>query len=310
MTGPSIARFADYLQFEKRFSHHTVTAYRIDLDQFSVYLQSVYEVNDPKEATYQMVRSWAAGLLQQTLSTRTVNRKLSSLKTFYKFLMKQGEIKTTPMLRVQAPKMSKRLPVFVEKDKMNDLLGGRVNEETGEVVDLFSQEKTPFERERARLIFELFFGCGIRLSELIGLREENVDLYKGELKVLGKRNKERIIPMNDSLAIAIKKYQAEKSAAGIVSADGYLLATAEGKKLYEKFVYTLVNGYLSQVTTIEKKSPHVLRHTFATHMLNGGADINAIKELLGHANLSATQIYTHNTVEKLKNIHKQAHPKA
>lgn len=310
MTGSSIGRFIDYLQFEKRFSPHTVTAYRADLEQFASYLSSVYEISGLEQATYQMVRSWAAGLVQQKLSARSVNRKLSSLKTYYKFLLRQGVIKTSPMLRVQGPKMSKRLPVFVEKDKMHELLEGKVDEQTGEITDLFAREKTPFERERARLIFELFFGCGIRLSELISLREVNVDLYKAELKVLGKRNKERIIPINDSLANAIKNYRAQKAATGIVSEDGLLLVSAEGKKLYEKFVYTLVNGYLGQVTTLEKKSPHVLRHTFATHMLNSGADINAIKELLGHASLSATQVYTHNTIEKLKNIHKQAHPKA
>lgn len=310
MAGSSIERFVDYLQFEKRFSLHTVTAYRADLEQFASYLQSTYELSELQQATYQMVRSWAAGLIQEKLSARSVNRKLSSLKTFYKFLLRQGEIKASPMLRVQGPKMSKRLPVFVEKDKMHELLEGRLDEETGEITDLFAKERTPFERERARLIFELFFGCGIRLSELIGLKEENVDLYKAELKVLGKRNKERIIPINDSLANTIKRYQAEKTAIGVNHADGFLLVNSEGKKLYEKFVYTLVNGYLGQVTTLEKKSPHVLRHTFATHMLNSGADINAIKELLGHANLSATQVYTHNTIEKLKNIHKQAHPKA
>ena len=310
MTGSFIGRFIDYLQFEKRFSPHTVTAYRGDLEQFSAYLQAIYELSELQDATFQMVRSWAASLVQEKISTRTVNRKLSSLKSFYKFLLRQGVIKTSPMLRVQAPKISKRLPVFVEKDKMKDLLEGKVDERTGEIVDLFAQERTPFERARARLIIELFFGCGIRLAELIGLKEQNVDLYKGELKVLGKRNKERIIPINDSLAKAIKNYLVERTAAGINCADGFLLVSGDSKKLNEKFVYTLVNRYLGQVTTLEKKSPHVLRHTFATHMLNGGADINAIKELLGHANLSATQVYTHNTIEKLKNIHKKAHPKA
>jgi integrase/recombinase XerC len=242
-------------------------------------------------------------MLEQKISPRSVNRKLTALKSFYKFLLKQGDIKVSPMLKVQSPKTSKRLPVFVEEGKMDQLLDNTAEE--GIVV--FTDD---LEGKRDKLILELFYGCGIRRAELIGLKRDNVNLYKGEIKVLGKRNKERIIPINSSLRTAIEEYTKALDAENIVSADGVLLVMSSGKKLYEKLVYSIVRKYLGQVTTLDKKSPHVLRHTFATHMLNRGADINAIKELLGHSSLSATQVYTHNTIEKLKNIHGQAHPKA
>jgi integrase/recombinase XerC len=198
-----------------------------------------------------------------------------------------------PMLKIQSPKTSKKLPVFVEKEKMIDLL------------DNLSFEGDP-EGIRNKLIIEMFYATGMRLSELINLKEKNVDLSTCQLKVLGKRNKERIIPFGNELKHKIEEYLQTKP----VNADEYLFVGKSGNKMYEKLAYRIVKKYLSMVTTLDKKSPHILRHTFATHMLNNGADLNAIKELLGHANLSATQIYTHNTVEKLKNIHKLAHPKA
>jgi len=232
--------------------------------------------------------------MEAKISARSINRKVTTLKTFYKYLLRQNIVKENPMLKVQSPKMSKRLPVFVEKDKMNQLLD---NQE--------SFEEDP-DKLRNKLIIELFYATGMRLSELINLKQGSIDLSKGQLKVLGKRNKERIIPFGPELGREIKAWLDSKK-----EEEPELLFTGKsGKKLSEKLVYTIVKKYLSGVTTIDKKSPHVLRHTFATHMLNNGADLNAIKELLGHANLSATQIYTHNTVEKLKNIHKQAHPKA
>lgn len=303
MADVHIARFSDYLVSEKRSSPHTVTAYVKDLEQFADYLQVTYSTPDIHLATHYIVRSWAAHLLEQKIAARSVNRKLTSLKTFYKYMMKQGEIKINPMLKVQSPKPAKRLPVFVEEDKMDTLLDSK--NDLG--ITAFADD---FEGRRDKLVIELFYGCGIRLSELINLREANVSLYNDEIKVLGKRNKERIIPINKTLRTMIEEYLEVMRKEGIASADGFLLVSSKGKKLYEKFVYRLVNRYLGMVTTLNKKSPHVLRHTFATHMLNKGADINAIKELLGHASLSATQVYTHNTVEKLKNIHKQAHPKA
>ncbi|OFY87320.1 MAG: integrase [Bacteroidetes bacterium RIFCSPLOWO2_12_FULL_35_15] len=285
--------FLQYLQYEKRFSNHTLVAYTNDLHQFLEYLLSSYEIKTTAEINHSIVRSWVVSLMEQKVTPRSVNRKISTLKTFYKYLLRQDIVTENPMLKIQSPKTSKRLPVFVEKQNMDTLLD---NIEFGD--DL--------EGQRNKLIIELFYATGMRLSELINLKVSTIDLFNCQLKVLGKRNKERIIPFNNQISESLKEYITLK---GDLEHD-YLFINKKGKKIYEKFAYRVVNNYLSQVTTLDKKSPHVLRHTFATHMLNNGADLNAIKELLGHANLSATQVYTHNTVEKLKNIHKQAHPKA
>ncbi len=285
--------FLQYLQFEKRFSNHTVMAYENDLEQFLTYLDKTYELRTTEEINYTLVRSWVVSLMEQKITPRSVNRKITTLKTFYKFMLRQGIVTENPMLKIQSPKTSKRLPVFVEKEKMDLLL---------DVVDFGKDE----EGQRNKLIIELFYATGMRLSELINLKTANIDLYSFQMKVLGKRNKERIIPFNRELKNEIQNYLKTKKDLP----NEFLFETPKGKKLTPGIVYKVVHNYLSQVTTIDKKSPHVLRHTFATHMLNNGADLNAIKELLGHANLSATQVYTHNTVEKLKNIHKQAHPKA
>lgn len=286
-------RFLEYLQFEKRFSAHTLVAYQNDIEQLSVYLNSMYQITSIEEVNHTLIRSWIVDMMDQGISPRSVNRKITSLKTFYKFLLRQKWVFENPMLKIQSPKTSKRLPVFVEKEKMDVLL---------DHVAFGTDQKGL----RDKLIIELFYSTGMRLSELIQLKEKDVDLYANQLKVLGKRNKERLIPITNELKQLLQQYAKERPA----TEEEVLLLSDKGKKLSEKFVYNLVKAYLSQVTTIDKKSPHVLRHTFATHMLNNGADLNAIKELLGHANLSATQVYTHNTVEKLKNVHKQAHPKA
>ncbi len=290
--------FIEYIKFEKRFSNHTLVAYTNDLIQFNLYLNTVYEIKSIIEVNHTVIRSWVVSLMEQKITPRSVNRKITTLKTFYKFLLRQGIIIENPMLKIQAPKTSKRLPVFVEKEKMDTLLDS---------ID-FGDD---FEGQRNKLIIELFYATGIRLTELVNLKQANVDVYHCQLKVLGKRNKERIVPFNTTLKEQIKKYLKAKN----VTSDGnwedeFLFVSKTGTKLYDKLVYRIVNAYLALITTVDKKSPHVLRHTFATHMLNNGADLNAIKELLGHASLSATQVYTHNTVEKLKNIHKQAHPKA
>jgi integrase/recombinase XerC len=285
--------FIQYLQYEKRFSSHTILAYSTDLTQFYDYLESAYQVKELSDINHMLIRSWIVQMMEEKISPRSVNRKITTLKTFYKYLLRQELVTENPMLRIQAPKTSKRLPVFVEKEKMNILLD---NIEFGEGE----------EGVRDKLIIELFYATGMRLSELINLKEKNVDLSACQLKVLGKRNKERIIPFSNELKNKISEYLSVRTP----GKEGFLLVMPGGKKMYEKLVYKIVKQYLSLVTTTDKKSPHVLRHTFATHMLNNGADLNAIKELLGHANLSATQVYTHNTVEKLKNIHKQAHPKA
>lgn len=285
--------FINYIRFEKRFSNHTIVAYQNDLLQFSDFLQSTYNTNEISDANHLLIRSWIVDLMNKKITPRSVNRKITTLKTFYKFLLRQKIVSENPMLKIQAPKTSKKLPVFVEKEKMDALLD---NIEFGD----------DFSGKRNKLIIELFYSTGMRLTELINLKITDVDFYNNQLKVLGKRNKERIIPFSQELKLTIENYLAVKKQ---VSNNEFLLTLNSGKKLYEKFVYNIVKSYLSHVTTIDKKSPHVLRHTFATHMLNNGADLNAIKDLLGHANLSATQIYTHNTVEKLKNIHKQAHPR-
>ncbi|MBL0328582.1 MAG: tyrosine-type recombinase/integrase [Bacteroidetes bacterium] len=284
--------FLKYLQFEKRLSSHTVLAYSGDLTQFFDYVQTTYQISNLSDLNHTVIRSWVVELMENKISPRSVNRKITTLKTFYKYLLRQGIVSENPMLKIISPKTSKRLPVFVEKDNMDALMD---KIEFGEDV----------EGIRNKLIIELFYATGIRLSELINLKQANVDLEACQIKVLGKRNKERIIPFGNEIRNSIQKYMDAKP--GLPGE--FLFQMTSGKKMYEKFVYRLVNEYLSMVTTVDKRSPHILRHTFATHMLNNGADLNGIKELLGHANLSATQVYTHNTVEKLKNIHKQAHPK-
>ena len=242
-----------------------------------------------------MIRSWIVSMMEQGITPRSINRKITTLKTFYKFLLRKGEIHLNPMLKVLSPKTSKHLPVFVEEVKM-DLLFQEGN---------FGKD---FEAIRDRLMLEFLYATGMRLSELIGLTDNDVNAYEGQLKVLGKRNKERIIPFTNKLKGLIKEYREERDQH--FTAVPSFFVTDKGKTLYPKLVYRIVTSRLGDVTTLDKKSPHILRHTFATHMLNNGADINSVKELLGHANLSATQVYTHNTIEKLKQAHKQAHPRA
>ena len=245
-----------------------------------------------------MIRAWIMDLIDNKISGRSVNRKLSSLKTFFRYLRKNNLVTANPMLKILPPKTNKALPEFVSNEQMNLLLDD-VNFEEG------------FEGKRDRLIIEMFYFTGIRLAELVGLTNADVDLEKKQIKVLGKRNKERIIPFGNILERSIVAYISEREKmTGTVRAEQAFFTTKKGLKIYKKLVYRVVNSYLSKVSTLKKKSPHILRHTFATHMLNNGADLNAIKELLGHANLSATQVYTHNTIDKLKSIYNQAHPRA
>ena len=289
--------FLNYISHEKRFSKHTITAYQNDLQQFFNYLKEVYSLENISEVYHLLIRSRVVSVMEQGVTARSVNRKITTLKTYYKFLLKENLVTDSPMQKIQTPKVSKRLPVFVEEQKMTNMFD---NIEWGKSM----------EDQQNKLILELFYSTGMRLSELIGLTEKSIDQSNSTIKVLGKRNKERIIPITEELRKKIQEHIVTKKKSGVVSSENHLFVTDKGKKMYEKLVYRMVNKYLSMVSTIEKKSPHVLRHTFATHMLNNGADINAIKELLGHASLAATQVYTHNTIEKLKNIYKQAHPKA
>lgn len=292
------AKFLRFLQYEKRFSQHTLTAYGTDLKQFFDFMGQTYQAQKPEEITHFFIRSWIVSLLDRKIDSRTVNRKISSLKTYFKFLMREKTISQNPMLKIVSPKTAKKLPVIVDRQKMDQLLDGVAFKEG-------------FEGIRDKLIINMFYQTGMRLAELIGLKDKNVDLYNLTLKVLGKRNKERIIPITPEMKEAIVVYLNERN--NVIDEkikSEYFFIKNDGNKLYPKFVYKVVNVMLSQVTTNKKRSPHVLRHTFATEMLNSGAQINAIKEILGHSSLVATQVYTHNTIDKLKNIYKQAHPKA
>ena len=285
-------KFINYLSSEKRFSVHTITSYSNDVNQFFLFLSEEYKItSELSEVNFQIVRSWIASLLEKGVAPRSVNRKISTLKTFFKFLIREGVIQESPMLKVVAPKSKKRLPLFVEEDQIESLLNG-VEFDDG------------FIGERDKLIIELFYVTGIRLSELMSIKISDLNFDNNLVKVLGKRNKERLIPLSSrivkELQFFIENYKI----------DNYLFTNLGGTKAYTKLVYRVVNKYIGKISSINKKSPHILRHTFATHMLNNGADINAIKELLGHANLSATQVYTHNTIEKLKSVYKQAHPRA
>ncbi|HTA26878.1 MAG TPA: tyrosine-type recombinase/integrase [Bacteroidia bacterium] len=287
-------KFLNYLRFERNFSKHTILSYQNDLEQFSAFLKRTYEIEKPEEATTTMVRSWMAEMMQEKISARSVIRKASALRTFYHFLLKEEVITVDPMLKISAPKMPSRLPVFVtQKD----------------IGMLFRDIEFPktFAGIRDRLIMEMFYATGIRLSELITMKEANVNVFNLTIKVFGKRAKERIIPIPGILKEFIVAYRNERDSLSLKGE--YFFVSEKGSELYEKQVYLIVHKYLGMVTTVNKKSPHVLRHTFATHLLDNGADINSVKELLGHANLAATQVYTHNSLEKLKNVYKQAHPR-
>jgi integrase/recombinase XerC len=287
--------FFKYLQYEKRFSVHTLTAYKADLQSFSDFIKTQFEEDDIAQIPHTFIRSWIVQLMDDGMKSKSINRKISTLKSYYKFLQREGDIIQSPMLKVISPKIPKRLPQFVEASNMEQLLSETDFENT-------------FEGIRDRLIIEMFYATGMRVSELLQLKSNDVNLAGMQVKVLGKRNKERIIPVSEHLLPLMNLYLDEKSHS--IGESLAYFCNGKGEPLYTKYVYRLVKKELSKVTTIQKKSPHVLRHTFATHMLNNGADLNAIKELLGHSSLAATQVYTHNSIEKLKNIYKQAHPKS
>lgn len=293
-----IERFLQYIQSEKRYSLHTQTAYAKDLKQFQQFLLNQYSLSDIQAVNSAIIRSWIMELMSHDNSPRTVNRKISSLKTYYRFLRKNNIVKENPLIKIIPPKTNKRLPEFVNQEQM-ELLFER---------DIFAPG---FQGYRDQLIIKFFYYTGIRLSELIHLNDTDVDTYSQQIKVLGKRNKERIIPFGKSLLEEVNKYTSLRNVhLGSEIANGPFFITDKGDRVYNKYVYRVVHKYLSIVSTLNKKSPHLLRHTFATHMLNNGADLNAIKELLGHSSLSATQVYTHNTIDKLKTIYNQAHPRA
>jgi integrase/recombinase XerC len=289
--------FLQYLLVQKRYSHNTIISYRNDLGQFFSFLGSMGHTGEPGDITSHDIRAWIVSMMDNEISPVSVHRKISCLRVFYRYLMKEGLAGSNPLEKVVLPRRKKRLPVFVDENAIEDLLD---RYEFGE----------DFRGVRNRTLIELFYFTGMRRAELIGLKDRDVDLSGDIIRVTGKRNKQRIIPLVDSFKAKLQEYILIRDQQFGSNTDGWFFVTDSGRKLYDKYVYNIVNKYLSLVTTIEKKSPHVLRHTFATHMLNRGADLNSIKEILGHANLSATQIYTHNTFEKLKEVYKQAHPRA
>lgn len=291
-----VTRFQTYLAAEKKMSAHTVKAYISDIEALLTYLQDTCDISSLKEISHLHIKSWLSNNMANGMEPRSINRKISSLKTYYKYLLRHALVDKDPMLKVTSPKNGKKLPVFVDEKKMLEI--------TDRLVDKKNDEKIDEKHGIAADILLTLYHTGIRLSELIHLEKRHIDLHGTTLKVFGKRNKERIIPMTDELKSALM------ARIELHPDSEFVFNTEKGKKLYPNYVYRLVKNLLSEYTTLQKKSPHVLRHTFATHLLNNGGDLNAIKELLGHANLSATQVYTHNSVERLKKIHKLAHPKS
>lgn len=292
--------FFDFLRFERRFSPHTVLSYQTDLRQFATFLLATFELADPAQADHTLIRSWIVELMQQQRDPRTVNRKIACLRSYYKYLLQTGVVQRNPMLRITAPKMASKLPDFVPEESLNGLLNS------------FDFPDTLAGR-RDQLILELLYGTGIRLSELIGIRHDDLSLPARTVRVTGKGNKQRLVPLNPTLVLVLENYIAKKrfDFGPADNAHGALLVTDKQEPLYEKFVYRTVKHYLSQITTASSQQhPHVLRHSFATHLLGKGADLNAIKELLGHANLAATQVYTHLSIDKLRSVFEKAHPKA
>jgi integrase/recombinase XerC len=290
-----IENFLKYLQAEKRYADHTVKAYRTVLNQFHAFC--LERGNEGMDLHFKTIRSWVVSQMDSGISPRTVHKKLAALRTYCKYMIKEGALESNPVDKVLKPRVSKRNPVFVDEGNMDRLL------------DDYSFGDD-FDGIRNRLVLDLLYQTGMRRSELLGLKTGSVDRPSKSVKVHGKRDKERLVPLNDSLLDAIDRYLALR--AEVVNDPGHdmLIVTARGKPAYDSLIYRIVHKYLALVTSLDKKSPHVLRHTFATHMLNRGADLNAIKELLGHANLSATQVYTHNTFKKLKSIYNDAHPRA
>ncbi|HOZ78134.1 MAG TPA: tyrosine-type recombinase/integrase [Ferruginibacter sp.] len=294
-----IQSFLDYLKFQKRYSRHTVISYQNDLTSFFDFLFSQFGEMQLSEISASLIRSWLAGLKEKGMESRSINRKISALKSFFKFQLKEGKITLSPMTTIISPKNKKRLPQYVD-------------EKGTETLFKYVTFEDNWKGRTENLVMQLFYNTGMRQAELVSLKESQVDPGNRQIKVLGKGNKERVIPVSSELMDQAIQYMQDKRKDFSNFDSEYVLVNDKGKKLYPRYVYSVVKKYLSakDVTTIEKRSPHVMRHTFATHLMNNGADINAVKELLGHSSLAATQVYTHNTIEKLKDIYKKAHPKA
>lgn len=291
-----IESFLDYLRYERNYSDKTILAYKEDLRQIQEFVQEEYGKFDPAEVESGVIREWVVSLMDKGYTSTSVNRKLSSLRSFYKYLLKQGEVTVDPLRKVVGPKNKKSLPAFLKESEMNRLLD---DTDFGE----------GYKGVRDRLIIEMFYATGMRLSELLGLDNKDVDFSASLLKVTGKRNKQRLIPFGDELRDAMLEYINVRNDAIPGRTEAFFIRE-NGERLYKNLVYNLVKRNLSKVATLKKKSPHVLRHTFATTMLNNDAELGAVKELLGHASLATTEIYTHATFEELKKVYKQAHPRA
>lgn len=292
----SFQSFVAYLQLEKKYSPHTVTAYLKDIEDFQAFASAEFQYAEIVDVNYSVVRSWIVSLVDSGISNRTVNRKISSLKTYYKFLLKTGQIEINPLAKHKALKTSKKIQVpFSEK-------------EIGNVMEMFGEEND-FEGLRNRLIVELFYSTGIRRAELINIKVTDVYFAQKTLKVLGKRNKERIVPLLPTVLQSINDYLQQRNDLENIKDTDALFLTQKGVKIYETLVYRIINSYFSKASEKVKKSPHILRHSFATHLLNEGADINSVKELLGHSSLASTQVYTQNSIAKLKEVYKNAHPR-
>lgn len=291
-----IEKYIKYLRYEKNYSSHTEISYSKDLCQFSDFLSTQFPDIDIETVDSDIVRMWIISLMEDKLSPRTVNRKLSTLKSFYKYLLRIGEISTNPIKRITGPKTSKPIPSFVSNKDMDSLL----SEEN---------HNSSFDTLRNYAMIDLFYETGIRRAELIGLKDSDVNLETGTIQVTGKRNKQRIIPIGNKIKFTLKEYISARDRE-IENLSGYLFVKDNGQQLYPMLVHRIISESLNSIPTLSKTSPHVLRHTFATSMLNDGADINAVKELLGHSSLAATEIYTHTSFEELKKIYNKAHPRA
>lgn len=290
-----ITAFLQYLEFEKRFSENTLAAYTKDMEQFSLFLSEHYGAEAPDQVTHRHIRAFMVDLLGKGNSPKTVNRKLSTLRAFFRFLARRGQVPIDPTLKVTGPKTPKRLPGAIRQEELERLFGE---------VDFPSG----FEGSRDRLLLEVLYATGIRRAELIGLKVADVDLAAGHLLIRGKGRKERLVPISRQLADQVQAYLSERE--GLPPMTAHLFLTGKGKEMYPKLAYNIVKRYLSLVSSSEQMGPHALRHSFATHLAENGAELNAIKELLGHASLASTQIYTHNTIARLKEVYQQAHPKA